>query len=181
MKRIFLLALLSSTPCVAQEFSPVPYVFAPNTIANASQVMADFSSVVNNGNSVATALASQIAAVTPPPSGAIIFFYLTACPTGWTLQSSWNNLFVRGLDLGRGMDSGNTIASIEATGIKAHTHNTGKLGTGLIGNVAGGGGNNYFIVGDAFTGSNLETGYATGNADVATVPINITLKLCKKN
>lgn len=167
---------------MAQEFSVVPYVFAPNTIANASQVMADFTSVVNNGNSVATALASQIATVTPPPSGAIVFFYLASCPTGWTLQSTWNNLFVRGLDLGRGMDPGNTIATIEATGNKAHTHSTGKFGEGFAMIGGNSGGTSTSVVSDANTANDFESGLPTSGSSGADMhPISITLKLCKKN
>jgi hypothetical protein len=181
MKRMILLALLLSAPCGAQEFSPVPYVFAPNTVANASQVMADFQSVVNNGNSVAAALASQIATVTPPPSGAIVFFYLASCPTGWTLQSAWNNLFIRGLDLGRGADPGNTIASIEANGLKLHTHDTGKFGGALAFRGVGGGGSSVSIVTDMILANDVESDVPSSGTGTDVHPINITLKLCKKN
>src|SRR5450631_3980016 len=108
MKRLLLIALsplLLSVEAEAQAFSAVPYVFVTGQNYNPSQLQADFQAIVNQGNSIGAFLNSQIAAVTPPPSGSILFFHLGACPSGWTnLSASYVGQFVRGYDSGRGID-----------------------------------------------------------------------------
>jgi len=58
------------------------------------------------------------------PSGEVAFFLASTCPTGWNPSDGTNNTvdlrgeFIRGLDNGRGIDPGRTLASWEeATGI----------------------------------------------------------------
>lgn len=49
--------------------------------------------------------------------------------------------FVRGLDDGRGVDSGRTIGSYQADELKSHTHSAAYASVGIS---AGGGGNGYY-------------------------------------
>jgi hypothetical protein len=162
----------------------VPYVFVGGTQANASQVMADFQSVVNNGNAVAVSLASQIAAATiaPIPVGAIMFFNLAVCPSGWTQQAAYNSLFIRGLDLGRGMDPGNTLGQIETDVMQGHAHSTSNIvtGTGTASILQGD--NPAFLFFSSSNSSDPVTGNPTTGAHGAeTRPANVSLLLCKKN
>lgn len=178
---VFLLALFPQA-CIGQVFSPVPYVFAPNTPANASQLMANFQSVINNGNAVASSLQTQISAVTPPPSGAILFFYLSSCPTGWTLLSAYANLFIRGLDLGRGMDTtATTVGNQETGGIQAHKHASGSYATSSFNaSIAFGGASGVYVTNLAST-SNPQSGGPGGSVGSEVRPKNVSLLLCVKN
>jgi len=53
------------------------------------------------------------------PSGAVIAFNLSACPTGWIAANGSNGTpdlrgeFIRGLDSGRGVDGSRTLASAQ--------------------------------------------------------------------
>ena len=166
----------------AQTFSPMPFVFAPATQANASQVMANFQSLTNNGNAVVAALVSQIASITPPPSGTILFFHLASCPVNWTLQSAYNSLFVRGLDQGRGQDPGNTLGAVEAQLMHDHSHSTSVAVTGSTNNQVTFGGAAGFFINNLGTHTNPLTGNPNSGTHGAEVrPQNVSLLLCKKN
>jgi hypothetical protein len=166
----------------AQQFVQVPYVFQAQTVANASQVMADFNSVINNGNAVAAALQTQISAVVPLPSGALVFFYLAACPSGWTQNTAWAGRFVRGLDLGAGNDPtvpAPKVMTTEAQGLLSHKHgNVSLLVSSNAVSIAFGGASNIY----APTGSEIIGGVGTNAAGSSTlVPANVGLIICKKN
>lgn len=165
----------------AQTFAPVPFTFAPGVVANASQVMADFNSVVNNGNAVALALNSQINAVLPFPSGSLVFFYLTVCPAGWTAVTGWDGKFVRGLDNGAGRDPdpGVTIDYIETAGLQSHTHGAASaaVSSNQTGINFGGAAGVWSAPGSEFKVYNSPTA-AAGSGTQA--PINVVLLLCKK-
>jgi len=184
-KKLSLAVLLIGSAAQAQTFSAVPYVFVGGTQANASQVMADFQSVVNNGNAVAASLAAQIAAVTtaPIPVGAIMFFNLAVCPSGWTQQAAYNSLFIRGLDLGRGMDPGNTLGQIETDVTQDHFHTTSNIVTGVgTNNITQGGASAFLFFTPVTTSTDLAVGNPTTGAHGAeTRPANVSLLLCQKN
>lgn len=179
MKR--LLGLLFATSAAAQTFSPVPFTFAVGQQVNPAQLMADLNSVINNGNGVAAYLNSQIASVTPPPSGAIMFFYLTACPAGWTPIGA-DLQFVRGLDAGRGLDTtGTAVGASETASIVDHTHATGTLVTSDTTVTINSGANNTQVPITLNNSSNPATGTAaTGNFGATMRPVNFGLKLCQK-
>jgi hypothetical protein len=125
MIRTLLASLMLAGSCYAQTFSPVPFTFTYGTQANASQVQANFQSIVNNGNAVANAIQAQIAGVTPPPSGVEMSFNLSACPSGWLQSGYGTGVFSRGYDAGRGLDTtGTGIAAGELPTLQDHTHTT---------------------------------------------------------
>lgn len=180
MRRLAALFLLTC-PASAQTFSAVPFNFVVGQQVNPAQLMADFNSVINNGNGVAANLNSQIASVTPPPSGAIMFFYLTACPAGWFAVGA-DLQFVRGLDAGRGLDTtGTAVGASETASITDHTHATSSLVTGDSTLTINSGGSSTQLPITLNNSINPATGTAaTGNFGATMRPVNFGLKLCQK-
>lgn len=184
MKTLLASILLLAAPnfAQAQSFTTVPFIFIFGQPANASQVMADFQSVVNNGNAVANYINSQIAAVTPPPSGSLIYFNLASCPAGWALVNYGTN-FARGLDLGRGQDTtGTAQGGSEATTVQDHIHSTSPV-VYTIGNVLitpGGSSTRAFMASSSFATS-PQTGAPSVTAGTEARPKNVSLLLCSKN
>ena len=64
-------------------------------------------------------------------------FNLTSCPTGWSEadgnggRPDLRGEFVRGLDRGRGVDVGRTLATAQADIFKSHTHALGGYWAGI--------------------------------------------------
>lgn len=62
-------------------------------------------------------------------TGAVVFFNLASCPAGWIPANGTAGTpdlrgeFIRGLDSGRGVDAGRTLASWQVDMFKSHTHN----------------------------------------------------------
>ncbi len=62
------------------------------------------------------------------PAGAVMAFNLATCPTGWAPANGTGGMpdlrgeFVRGLDNGRGVDLGRTLASSQTESLKSHNH-----------------------------------------------------------
>lgn len=180
-----LIACLFGTAARAQTFTPVPFIFIFGQPANASQVQADFQSIVNNGNAVANSIEAQIDAVTPPPSGSLMYFNLTSCPALWTIVTVFGTDFVRGVDLGRGQDTtGTGILGVENTVVQDHTHATGSGATALstVSTAANSGATNQSYVSAASAAINPNSGGVTGaTAGSEARPKNVSLLLCQKN
>ena len=126
---------------------------------------------IQNGNSIVIPLNT--------PAGAVMAFNLATCPTGWIAADGTNSTpdlrgeFVRGLDNGRGVDSGRALASSQTDDLKSHTHSTVQM----IGN------NNIDGVDSTTTHSGdhhneaRQTGATGGNE---TRPRNVALLYCIK-
>jgi len=68
------------------------------------------------------------------PTGAIMAFNLTTCPTGWTEYTQARGRFLRGLDSGAGNDpdcatrtGGCTVGSTQGDELKSHTHTLSEV------------------------------------------------------
>ncbi len=187
MKRLLLLVFLLPTPAWCQAFSTMPYVFVNGQTYNPSQLQSDFQAIVNQGNSIGTLLNSQISAVTPAPSGTMLFFHLASCPSGWTDVNgggSYTGLFVRGLDSGRGQDTtGTVVGGTEATQMQDHTHSFSAMtSVATTVHISSGGSGIISFLTTANTGSGHNTGAVSGATAGATVLAkNVALLLCSKN
>lgn len=184
MKYLVFVLLLLPAVAKAQTFAAPPFTFVAGTLADASQMMANFQAFVNNGNAVSVDLQSRIKDKESFPSGTIAFFNLTACPTAWTLQTAFGTRFIRGLDLGRGKDPGNTLAQLETGQNQGHKHFvTGSLGrTGVEFHATKG---KVAAPGVAFTSGNFITNSSqpvnSGSHGSTVRPDNISLLMCRKN
>jgi hypothetical protein len=178
MKKILALLLLCSTPVQAQQFVSVPFTLVGGTRADATQVMANFYSLINNGNASMVSLNALLAAHgvgSPIPSGFTAYFNLFSCPSGWTDQSSTlGGYFIRGT--GAGYAHGQNSASV----MQSHTH--GYSNSYVIGATASTFENNGANSHGAFIGVG---GTASGNTSSAgggeTRPVNVALLTCTKN
>lgn len=173
-----------ATPGYCQTFTPVPFIFIFGQPANASQVQADFQSIVNNGNAVANSIEAQIDAVTPPVSGTLMYFNLGSCPAAWTIVTALGTAFMRGLDLGRGQDTtGTGILGNELTTVQDHTHATGPGATalGTVSVSAGGPANTPYVSAATATITPNSGGVTGATAGSEARPKNVSLLLCQKN
>jgi hypothetical protein len=183
--RALLILILSCVTAGAQVFSPVPYTFTTGQPYNPSQVQADFQAITNAGNSVGAAINAAIEIDTPEPSGIILWFNLTSCPTGWSSLAGYAPGFVRGLDNGRGLDTtGTGVGAVEGGVLQAHTHSMGGFISGTITtnvfNPAGGNNAPYYTGSSSY--SDPSTGGVAGaTTDTEVRPINVSLLLCQKN
>ena len=127
---------------------------------------------LGNGNSLTIPIVEH-------PTGAILAFNLSTCPTGWIAADGTNSTpdlrgeFVRGLDNNRGIDPGRGLATSQNDQNKSHTHSTIQM----IGN------NNIDGVDSTTTHSGdnhnepRQTGATGGNE---TRPRNVALLYCSK-
>lgn len=79
---------------------------------------------------------TTVGAVSGVPAGAVMAFNLASCPTGWTaadgtgVTADLRGVFVRGLDSGRGIDTGRTLASSQLDALQNVTGNV--IAGGLV-------------------------------------------------
>jgi hypothetical protein len=65
------------------------------------------------------------------PIGTVAAFNLAACPTGWIPSNGTSGTpdlrgeFIRGLDSGRGVDTGRVLGTAQIDLFKSHTHDLG--------------------------------------------------------
>lgn len=188
MRRLSLV-LLAAIPSALLAADLTLTQFTNGTVANATEVNANFTALK-------TAVETLQNAAPQVPSGAVLHFASTTCPTGWVkangatvsattypalataLGTSGNfalpdlrGEFVRGLDDGRGVDPGRTIRTFQDDMFENHTHVLPLGGDG-------------FVVGHMpqRTGNNNDTGTTstspTGGTE--TRPRNIALLACIK-
>ncbi len=122
------------------------------------------------------------------PAGMIGYFATASCPSGWLLADGSNGtidmrgVFPRGLDNGRGLDPGRTLASYQGDAMRNFTGYIGLKNAVIDGRL--------FSTGN-YGGQNLRTGSFEGNVinfnpgNVVPVanenrPVNIALLACQK-
>lgn len=121
------------------------------------------------------------------PSGFIGQFYLKACPSGWALANGTNGtpdlrgVFVRGLDLGRGIDSGRTLGSYQADDFKSHTHTPGSGVKYFLGDNANSNANGWWSnLGGSYNWPSPRFSRTGATGGTETRPDNVALLYCMK-
>lgn len=111
------------------------------------------------------------------PSGLYGFFNSASCPSGWILADGTGGTvdlrgtFIRGLDDGRGLDTGRVLASYQADTYLSHTHTVTTVG----------GAGSYVGVGDVINNVGRLGSVATGGSGgTETRPKNVALRPCMK-
>jgi hypothetical protein len=176
---------LGAVKCMAQtpSFTPVPYSFAPGDTVIPNQLMVNFLSLIASGNAVVSNLNSKVTALSPVPSGAIIFFDLSSCPATWTAVPATNGLFVRDLDSGAGVDpTGTALGGTETGGMQDHIHNTDTPFIGVASAAT------FAVAGPqtqptqfTLTTNDVTGNPNTGNHGAEVRPKNVSLILCSKD
>jgi hypothetical protein len=111
------------------------------------------------------------------PVGSVMPFNLSACPSGWVAADGTGGTpdlrgeFIRGLDSGRGIDTGRVLGSAQIDMFKSHTHNSSVYGPGGAAAYLASTYNSYFDATTQVTG-------ATGGTE--TRPRNVALLYCMK-
>ena len=79
---------------------------------------------INNlGAAVAAADAVNNSSTSLVPSLAVVGFDSYSCPAGWTNSATWNGVWLRGYDNGRGVDPGPVgVGGYEADQVVSHAH-----------------------------------------------------------
>ncbi|MDD5377326.1 MAG: hypothetical protein PHH16_04405 [Candidatus Gracilibacteria bacterium] len=130
--------------------------------------------------SQATTIASMNTTIsTLAPTGAVVAFNLSSCPTGWSLADGASGRpdlrgeFIRGLDNGRGVDSGRTIGSSQSQQTLIRMSPDGSIVSGNI--QLSGAGNTYRFE------NNGPYGGVNSSTTSETRPRNVALLYCIKN
>lgn len=130
---------------------------------------------------VDAAITTGVGGISAIPSGAVMAFNLSSCPSGWLAANGTavaldlRGEFIRGLDSGRGVDASRTLASAQSDLLKSHAHTFTALNSG------GGVGASTFAAnaGPGTGGAVTATTDATGGAE--TRPRNVALLYCVKS
>lgn len=187
---------LCSLPAQATTyFNPVPVIFVqgnpsdtcasnPPACAHAADFNTNFNQLVSDGNNAKSSILTQLSGVTNVglPSGAVIMMNAANCPFGYAVADGTGGspdvrgVFVRGLDLGAGVDPGRTLASYQADAIEQHSHG----GPAAAGGSSGLG----TAAGSSAVSSGVNTSAATiennTNGIEETRPANVVLLHCFK-
>ncbi len=121
------------------------------------------------------------------PSGEVSFFNLSSCPSGWlpadgtSASPDLRGEFIRGLDNGKGLDSGRVLGSTQVDSLKDHEHikNTYYTAVGTTGGAVG-------IVNGSWASSGstqFNSGFIRGvdGGITETRPKNVALLACVKS
>ena len=92
VSRLYYGVVVSPVEAQVVYYSSPPYTLANGTTANATQVMANYNRIISDGNTAYTAFLAEIATIggVATPSGAVVPFNLSACPTGWKPSDGTN-------------------------------------------------------------------------------------------
>lgn len=176
-------AALAAVSTVANDALPKAGGTMTGAINMGSQLITSMATPVSPADAttkayVDAAVASAIGGVVAVPAGAVMAFNLASCPAGWLAANGTavaldlRGEFIRGLDGGRGVDSGRVLASSQAQDLQAHTH-TLTMNTGSFPYNDGALTNPYTPGGTARATS------STGGAE--TRPRNVALLYCVKS
>jgi len=195
---IFICLLFVYTGAVeaATYFSNPPFSFVqgvpsdtcitnPAACAKSSEVNANFRQLVENGNDGYTLLKAQIDAVSGSgaPTGAVIAVNSITCPPGFIVANGSSGspdargVYIRGLDLGAGVDPGRVLATFQNDQFQTHGHVDYSIVTGLTGSTLIGTGSIVAING--LTGSATNTD-SSSTALTETRPDTVVLLYCFK-
>ena len=157
----------------------------PAACAKSSEVNANFQQLVTNGNAGYIALKAQVDAVSGSgaPTGAVIAVNSVTCPPGFIISDGNSGspdargVYVRGLDLGAGIDPSRALATYQDDQFQTHGHSDFSVVTALTGSVGITGGPSNFIT--ALTGSSSHTD-TTSTTPTETRPDTVVLLYCYK-
>lgn len=175
-KFIFIVGLLVASSAQAQICSTsLPYTFVNGTVADGTQVNANFQAIIAcvNANAAKSGVNSDITALNALPAGSLVqsgqiaYFNMSSCPSGWTNSDGTSSTldlrgyFIRSLNLGSGHDPANPgLGVYEAATNGSVTGNVSSSGYNSLG------------VGGSFSGSGSFTVNSSGTTGTVIESIN---------
>jgi hypothetical protein len=130
-----------------------------------------------NWNPILTSNAATV------PTGAVMAFDATTCPSGWSEYTAARGRFLRGIDNGAGLDPDGTRAagSQQADAFQGHAHFGSSLSYITVASGNDGSGNNRKRASYSETAGTVDAGYGTPRVSTETRPVNVAVLFCRKN
>ncbi|MDD4151369.1 MAG: hypothetical protein PHR68_02030 [Candidatus Gracilibacteria bacterium] len=198
LKQYFLGGLVFSGTVIVSFIGFAAYTSLPTQVDGVTITKDIWNNVINTINTIGT----KVDTLSNVPTGAIMAFNLSTCPDGWIAANGSNGTpdlrgeFIRGLDSGRGVDTGRSLASWQKPSLTigdvlSHNMLISFLGKNSISNRSEYGWEDPTL--NSYTSTYANGGYSFGLAttnvygsiDIATLgtirPRNVAFLYCIKN
>jgi hypothetical protein len=178
-------AVLSAAHAQVVYFSSPPNTLVNGTTTNAILVMGNYNRIVSDGNTAYSNFEAAISAIggAPTPSGAVVGFNLSTCPTGWKASDGTSGTVdLRGYFpvITGGVGADTAVGTVVQDQMLAHTH---EVAGGYIASLSGGGLAKWSASGvginNAFGGVGVGAPIS-GSFGSETRPRNVALLYCQK-
>ena len=165
-------------------FSNVPVDFTgAKVVPNATDVMTDYNQIINDGNNAYNNIQNQINNFSGIPSGAVMPFNQSSCPTGWVASNgSGGTVDLRGRFIN--MATSGAVGGVSSYTVGDHTNNFSNVSLTFALNYVNQSRHVQAGAIAAMTGMNTlaTTGNVnSGNAGSETRPQNVALLYCQKS
>lgn len=132
---------------------------------------------------VLQAITKALSVAPTVPTGAIMAFDLSSCPSGWTEYTPARGRFLRGIDNGAGNDPDGTraVGNVQGDAFRSHNH---PFTDGADWRVNGGTGSSYGFsstTADSYVGTTNRAGVVGSNGGAETRPKNVAVLYCRKS
>jgi hypothetical protein len=168
----------------ATPFSQPPVILPKTVVPSAADMMTNYNRIISDGNTAFAAYQTAINNATgaSAPSGVVVPFNLSSCPTGWLASDGTHGTVdLRGSFVRLWQQSGSFLGTFSPMSLQDHTVGfgvTAGFGAGTNSTKFSGGGVSTYGAVSSFGGVGTS---ASGNFGIETVPKHIPLLYCQKS